>query len=489
MQKSKSSLNWFSYITVNIFYLGLSTNSQILTPLVVPLLIQQFAGEAFKGTFYGTQRLWGLMVALLAQAFWGLLSDRSMLRWGRRRPFILIGTLINLVFIAVIGFSAKLQGMTGYWFLFSVLLLLQISSNLAHAAQQGLIPDVVPPERRGRFSAVKALFEVPLPVILVAFTASKLIAAGNMWGALFIAMGVFAVGMVLTMFVHEEPLRDKPPALREAWQPFLRLVLMTALFTVIILGTGQLVNWLAASVLAGVESPALLFIVMGVLGLAAMAIAVGLGVWSSVRISLGAAAKENPSFTWWVVNRLAFLVGVVNLSSFAVYFLQARLNLPKEKAAGPTGMLMQIVGIFILIMAIASGWLADRFSRKSLVAIAGVVAAVGILIIVLAPNLTVIYVGGLFIGAATGIFYTANWALGTELVPKEEAGRYLGISNLAGAGAGAVGAFIGGPIADFLTARVPAVPGLGYTLLFAIYGVLFLLSVVALAKVREPARR
>jgi MFS family permease len=103
--------------------------------------------------------------------------------------------------------------------------------------------------------------------------------------------------------------------------------------------------------------------------------------------------------------------------------------------------------------------------------------------------LTVIYIGGLFIGAATGLFYTANWALGTELVPQGEAGRYLGISNLAGAGAGAVGAYIGGPIADFLTARVPSVPGLGYTLLFAIYGVLFLLSIVALAKVREPARR
>jgi MFS family permease len=264
---------------------------------------------------------------------------------------------------------------------------------------------------------------------------------------------------------------------------------MTALFTVIILGTGQLVNWLSVGLLAGVESPVTLFIVMGVLGLAAMAIAVGLGVWMSVRISVGPAAKENPSFTWWVVNRLAFLVGVVNLTSFAVYFLQARLNLPKEKAAGPTGTLMQIVGIFILIMALFSGWLADRFSRKSLVAIAGLVAAVGIFIVVIAPDLTVIYIGGFFIGAATGIFYTANWALGTELVPQDEAGRYLGISNLAGAGAGAVGAFIGGPIADFLTARVPSVPGLGYTLLFAIYGVLFLLSVAALAKVKEPAKR
>ncbi len=486
MQKSHSSRHWTTLITANIYYLGLSTNSQIMTPLVVPLLVQQFAGEAQKGTFYGTQRLWGLMVALLAQAFWGLLSDRSRLRWGRRRPFILIGTLVDLVFIVAIGFSARLQGMTGYWFLFAMMILLQVSSNMAHAAQQGLIPDLVPQEQRGRFSAVKALFEVPLPVILVAFTAAKLIAAGNMWGGIFVAMGTLTATMLLAMLVPEEPLREKPPAMD--WQPFLRLVLMTALFTVVILGTGQAVNLTAGSLLVGVQSPATLFVIMGLLGLAAMSIAVGLGVWMSVRISIGQAAKENPSFTWWVVNRLAFLVGVVNLTSFAVYFLQARLNLPGEKAAGPTGALMQIVGICILVFALLGGWLADRFSRKQLVAIAGVVAAVGIFIVVIAPNLTVIYVGGLFIGAATGIFYTANWALGTELVPQEEAGRYLGISNLAGAGAGAVGAFIGGPIADFLSARVPEAPGLGYTLLFAIYGVLFLLSVVALVRVKEPAR-
>jgi MFS family permease len=73
--------------------------------------------------------------------------------------------------------------------------------------------------------------------------------------------------------------------------------------------------------------------------------------------------------------------------------------------------------------------------------------------------------------------------LGTSLAPKADAGRYLGISNLAGAGAGAVGAYIGGPIADFLTARLPGLPGVGYILLFAIYGIMFLLSVVALTRV------
>jgi MFS family permease len=70
---------------------------------------------------------------------------------------------------------------------------------------------------------------------------------------------------------------------------------------------------------------------------------------------------------------------------------------------------------------------------------------------------------------------------GTELVPREEAGHYLGISNLAGAGAGVVGAGIGGFMADFLDGYQP---GLGYFAIFACYGVLFLLSTVSLLGVR-----
>jgi MFS family permease len=93
-----------------------------------------------------------------------------------------------------------------------------------------------------------------------------------------------------------------------------------------------------------------------------------------------------------------------------------------------------------------------------------------------------IYVIGGILGLATGLFMTTNWALGTQLAPPQEAGRYLGISNLAGAGAGMIGSGLGGPIADALNARLP---GLGYFAIFAAYAVLFLLSALSLRGVRE----
>jgi MFS family permease len=458
-----------------------------MTPLVLPLLVQQFVGEAGKGTFFGNLRLWTLMAALLVQALMGMISDRSMHPWGRRRPFILAGSALVVLITVAIGLSANLEGISGYWFLFAMVILLSVASNTAHGPQQGLIPDLVPEALRGRFSGVKAMLEVPIPLILVAFTIAPLISRGNLWGALLVMIGIFLVSMLLTMLAPEQPLAAKPPAFD--WQPFLRLALMTALFTAIILIAGGLIR-IVEGILSPNASPGLALALLGLTGLLAMALAIGLGVLMSVRLSIGSqAARDNPSFAWWVVNRLAYLVGSTNLASFAVFYLQGRLGYAREQAAGPASQMLLLVGVFILLTAVPGGWMADRFSHKTMAAVSGLVAALGALVTIAVPDLTVIYIGAVLIGIATGIFYTANWALGTELVPKEQAGRYLGISNLAGAGAGAVGAYIGGPIADYFTAAVPDQPGLGYILLFAIYGVMFLLSVAALSQVKPPPLR
>jgi len=249
------------------------------------------------------------------------------------------------------------------------------------------------------------------------------------------------------------------------------------------------VRWVSGLIVEGSSLMAVV-VPMGVIGLLSMAVTVALGVWASIRVGIQADdAKVKQSFTWWVINRLAFLVGATNLASFTVYFLQARLGYVRETAAGPAATLTMFVGVFILLAVLPSGWLTDRFGRKRMVAIAALTSALGTLIALSVTSLTVIYIGGCFIGAGMGLFYTANWALGTEIVPKEKAGQYLGVANLAGAGAGAVGAYIGGPIADFVTVRLPGSPGMGYLLLFAIYGTLFLLSLLPLARVKElPVR-
>jgi len=182
-----------------------------------------------------------------------------------------------------------------------------------------------------------------------------------------------------------------------------------------------------------------------------------------------------------------FLAAVTSIQSFAPYFLMSAFQLTREAAIGLNTNLMMVVGLFTMVTALPGGWLADKFGKKVLTAVAGLVAVIGTLILLsttLVPNLTVMYVAGITIGLAAGLFMTTNWALGTELAPKEEAGRYLGISNLAGAGAGMVGAGIGGPVADLINRLRP---GLGYFVIFSCYVALFALSIVSLIWVKKRA--
>jgi Na+/melibiose symporter-like transporter len=312
-------------------------------------------------------------------------------------------------------------------------------------------------------------------LIFVSFVITKFVENENIWGALLILIAVVLICTAIAMFAPEKPIK-KPPYEWD-WKPVIRLVGMTVAFTAVILGSGALVNYIN-SLSAGLSDlPAkIMTAAVGVLG---MVLAVVVGVWGSIRISLGGTTDvDRNSFTWWVVNRLAFLVGSTNLASFALYFIQERFsNLQGAAAAGPTAMLVMFVGVAILISSIPAGWLTDRFGRKPVCAFSGVLAMIGTIIVVSSPNMTVLYVGGLLVGIAIGFFYSASWALGTALVPKAEAGRYLGIQNLAGAGAGAIGAYIGGPIGD----------GVGFTVLLSIFGFLFLISTLALFGIKEKA--
>ena len=468
----KRSIRWHDFLTINIYWFALTTRSQVLSPLIIPLLVQQFVGEEAKGTYVGIIRLWSLMVAVLVQALMGLLSDRSTHRWGRRRPFILVGTLAELGVFVAIGLSAGLQGMTGYWVLFALYILSMVASNTAHAATQGLIPDLVPDDKRGRFSGVKALLELPVPLIFVSFVIGRMVTAGNLWGALLTLMGVMVICAALAMLAPEERVQSQPG--KVDWSPFVRLAVMTGAFTAIILGMGAVVKS-SGGWFAGLASTPRVVLTSAV-GLLGMLAAVVLGVWSSVAIGIGKEIRQHLSFTWWVTTRLSFLVASTNLATFMLYFLQERFpQLAGEQAAGPASRVIMFVGVFILLTALPSGWLCDRFGKKRMVAVAGLMATLGTAIVVLVPSLTAVYVGGCMVGAGVGFFYSANWALGTEIVPQEKAGQYLGLSNLAGAGAGAIGAYIGGPLADVD----------GYVPLFVIFGALFLFSLVPLAFIKE----
>jgi MFS family permease len=258
--------------------------------------------------------------------------------------------------------------------------------------------------------------------------------------------------------------------------------------TAIFLGTTQTVVWLVKaggrSLRADSVDQTAQIALLGLLGLVGMAGAIFVGVYAGARIGIGAGARQQDAFIWWVINRLLFLAAVGSIQGFALYYLRDFLGI--TNAASMTTVLLGLVAAFLLPAALGGGFLADRVGRKRLVAASGFIAAAGTGLLLLARALPLVLAGGCIIGLATGLFMAVNWALGTDLAPAAEAGKYLGISNLAGAGAGIIGAGIGGPLADAVNALRA---GQGYLVIFAIYGGLFLLSAAALGRVRVPDTR
>ena len=461
--------------------LGSTIRNTALGSIFMPYLVSIFAPEAIKNTALGAMRSAGLVIAMLVQPAAGMLSDRSTSRFGRRRPYILVGALFDCLFLAAIALSQT------YWALLIAVLLIQFSSNISHGPLQGLIPDMVPEDQRGRASAIKAIMEL-LPVILVGLTIAKMVGAGALDAAIFVTGASLLVVTLITMiFVKETPLQEKPTT--PFWPPMVRVLGMLggiAIGAITGLLGGGLVGGLAGLVtlLLGSQSTAIA-VGVGVGGAVAMVVAVVAGVWAGCLGTLGKEARRQSAFVWWIANRLMFLAAVTSIQGSIFYFVMYAFKLSSEAAASMTGSLTSIIGIFIVLTALASGWITDRVGRTRLVAISGIVAAAGnilLLITIWLPNLTIVYIAGTIIGVATGLFMTANWALGTDLVPAGEAGRYLGISNLAGAGAGIIGAGIGGLVADAINHYYM---GLGYFAVFAAYALLFALSSVTLVGMRK----
>lgn len=474
--------SWFDLIAVNLFWFGLNIRNNAVGSVFTPYLVAAFAAEATRNTALGAINTAGLIIAMLAQPTMGILSDRNTSRFGRRRPFIFVGVLLDLIFLTLIAFSWD------YWSLLVAILLIQVSANTSHGALQALIPDLIPEKQRGLAAGIKGVMEL-IPLILVSLVIANIVASGRFRLAVFITGAVLLVIMLLTMWlVKEEPLKAKPDV--PLGPPLLRVLGMLAGIL-----TGAAAGLAAGGVLGG-----LLFLLVRALGNpdaaraagfglgggVAMIVAIGAGVWAGCGSTLGwEAARSNRNYVWWVVNRLFFFTAIGAIRTFAPFFLMSTFLINREQAAGMAGQLITAVGLATLVTSLPGGALSDRFGHRRMVALSGITGAVGAVVIlgtIWRPEPWLLYTAGIILGLAVGLFTSTNWALGTSLVPKEEAGRYLGVSNLAGAGAGMVGAGLGGPVADVLNS---VQPGMGYFVLFSIYAVLFLLSVVTLRWVKE----
>ena len=140
-------------LTLSIYWLGIQTIWGGLNTIVIPQRIDALNPGA-QGVLLAVIIAVGAVAPIIVQPTVGMISDYTVSRWGRRKPYIVIGALLDVVFLAGFAFSNEFLGMLAFYFL------LQVSSNFAQGPFQGYVPDLVPARQVGMASGLMGLMLV-----------------------------------------------------------------------------------------------------------------------------------------------------------------------------------------------------------------------------------------------------------------------------------------------------------------------------------------
>jgi MFS family permease len=429
-------LNHLDFAILAVYWVAIGYLWQSLGTLILPDLVQQLVGPHDKGKALSLLEGIGTVMAVVWQPMMGAVSDRSRSRFGRRRPFILAGTIGDVLFLTGLALSGS------YWLLVIFYFLLQTASNTAQGPYQGMMPDVVPEDQRGTASGyygianlVGTLFGTVVAGLILAH-AGRPAAVGSILALLLVTM------LVTVLFVPDRT----PPALERFRSP--REVLW-ATFTTPLRYPNFL--WLMTS---------RLLILMGIVGIQSFTL-----FYFSDTFFYGDNRATTAATT--------AVVGLVVLLAIAVTWPAARIS----DRIGRRPLILiggAVAGLGVLVLVFGGYRWMPRAILTPLAAFLGLPELV-------AQTLA----AGLLIGAGLGAFLSVDWAFITDVIPVDQAGLFFGFSNIATAGSGIIARFVAGFLLDHFNAGPPILrlPG-GYPVIFGLFFCWLLVGTVLILKVK-----
>lgn len=128
------------------------------------------------------------VLSIIVQPTVGAISDYTVSRWGRRKPYIVFGSLLDLVFLAGIAMANSVVILAAF------AALLSVSTNIARGPFQGYVPDLIAEKQVGMASALVGLMQ-----ILGNVTGFLLVTLAVGLGRMELAIAAVAVVELLTM--------------------------------------------------------------------------------------------------------------------------------------------------------------------------------------------------------------------------------------------------------------------------------------------------
>ncbi|HEY8854181.1 MAG TPA: MFS transporter [Candidatus Dormibacteraeota bacterium] len=437
----RRNLSQIDFVVLSLYWVAIGYLWTSLGALILPDMIIQLVGREREGFALGVLEAVGSLMAVVWQPIAGALSDRTSSRFGRRRPFIVAGTIGDVLFLIGLALSGTFGLVLIFYFL------LQAASNTAQGPYQGLMPDVVPEAQRGTASGY---FGVANVVGLLAGTLGSgwILAHAGRTAAL---LSICAL-LVLTMLATVLFIPDRAPRT-----------------------SGQFKN-----------------------------------VRQAIATTFSRPLRY-PSFLWLMASRLLILLGLVGVQSFVFfYFNNVFFHNDRMDTIRASYTLLGLVIFAAFVVSWPAARASDRFGRRPFILAGGLLGAAGVLMLVfshyelvptqlveplartlkvppLAAQATLV---GVLIGIGYGVFFSVDWAFIQDVIPTQEAGLFMGFSNIATAGSGILARLIGGFLLDPFNhgPKLLGLPG-GFAVIFSIFSASLLIGALLILKVPEARKR
>jgi Na+/melibiose symporter-like transporter len=307
------ALPWAHLLNLSVYWLGINAIWAGLGYVIYQGRFLASHGETFAPTYVAVLETIPLFLAVLVQPTVAAISDYTASRWGRRKPYILIGSVLDVAFLWGIASSNEFIAILAF------VVLLQCSSNFAQGPFQGYVPDLVPQKQVGVASGLMGV----------------MIILGQVVGVAIATIGVAQLGS-----------NPFPEASAEAGE-FARQAFF---WPTVGLAVIEVVTMI----------PILLFVDEGRSAPSREGrswVQIALGAW-------GLDILKERSYVWLLISRLFFLMAPAVLLFLGLFYLIRTLHIPVEHTGGPLTIITAVLGGVTGLATFPAARLSDRFGRK-----------------------------------------------------------------------------------------------------------------------------
>lgn len=426
----RQPLTQFQQAMLSFYWFATNVQWSAVLIVLMPSQIKLAVGDATKGSALGIALAIGAFMSMVIAPAFGALSDRVHLPGGRRKPWVVLGTIGNNIGLLGLAFFILPGKMVSLPLWIGAFLVVELFNNLATAPYSALIPDVVPLHQRGSASGWMGLMTV-LGMFVGGLLGFLLNTLGGITGVYMMLIAIMFLGALATYFGVKEP--ENLVVRQMTWKEFLR----------------------------GLYSP---FQSANFTWVFLTRLLVSMGIYT-------------------IQEFLQYYMGDV----IGAPYILAGVGKVADAAEQAASFFLLPLLLGAIISTLVAGILSDRYGRKLMVYLAGGLMGAVALVFILFHSFTLAILMGIVFGLGYGAYQSVDWALASDVLPSmDDYAKDMGVWHVAMV----LPQVVATPIAGFLldnfqrVGKAQNLPTLGYTVIFLLAVVYFVLGTVFVKQIK-----